>query len=383
MIPYLLVGFGAAAISFIATPLVRLFALRIGAIDHPHDRKVHANPTPTLGGLAIFLAILGAGVVARFMPEFANVFEQSSQPLGIALGAIVIFALGAVDDLRSLPAPVKLAGQVFASGIMFLAGVKMRFVLLPNGEFYGLGDDVSVLVTVIWLVAMINAVNLVDGLDGLAAGIVAIAGASFFVFVFRLSERGLLPDESSAPLLAIVVVGAALGFLRHNFHPARIFMGDSGSMLLGLVLGATTLVGIGSVPATLDLGLNASSAAPSTSAAQVFLAYFPLLIPIMVIALPIADTVFAILRRAARRRSIFRADKEHLHHRLMDLGHGHRQAVIVMYIWSALAAGAALAFTFLDSSNVIFALPIAVGAIVLYTLFPVLTKAIQDRLSWM
>jgi UDP-GlcNAc:undecaprenyl-phosphate GlcNAc-1-phosphate transferase len=263
-----------------------------------------------------------------------------------------------------LPAPVKLAGQVFAAGILFLTGVKMDYLLMP-GETITLSDDVSVLVTVLWIVAMINAVNLVDGLDGLAAGIVAIAAASFFVYTYQLNQD--LPNfATAAPLICVAVLGASLGFLRHNFHPARIFMGDSGSMLLGLVLGAATVIGIGSPPLR-----------PATS--DVFLAYFPLLIPLTVVAIPILDSFLAIVRRARKRRSVFHADKEHIHHRLMDLGHGHRAAVLVMYVWSALAAGAGLAFTFLDRSDVIFALPIAVGALVLYTLFPVLTKAIQQR----
>ena len=370
MAPYLLVGLVALVASFILTPLVRLMAIKIGAIDKPSDRKVHANPTPTLGGLAMFLALLIAGAVAYSMEEFRDVFFQSSEAWGIAAGALVIFILGAVDDLRDLPAPVKLAGQVFAAGILFLSGVKMQFILLPNGEALSFGEDVSVLLTVFWLVAMMNAVNLVDGLDGLAAGIVAIAGAAFFVFTYRFVAADFL-FQTLAPLLAIMIVGAALGFLRYNFYPARIFMGDSGALMLGLVLGATTIVGVGKA------GVPLSSV---TSASGVFLAYFPLVIPLMVLALPILDSLLAIVRRARKRRSIFHADKAHLHHRLMDLGHGHRQAVIVMYIWSALAAGAGLAFTFLDSEDVALGLPIAVGAIVLYTLFPVLTKAIQDRL---
>ena len=375
MLGYLLVGAVAALVTYALTPGVRWVAVKIGAVDQPGDRKVHAKPTPTLGGFAIFVGITVALVVAYFLPashdvDFRALLGQTSQPLGIAAGAFVIFALGTVDDLRALPAPVKLAGQVFAAGILFLAGVKMQYLLFP-GFAYALSDDVSVLVTVIWIVAMVNAVNLVDGLDGLAAGIVAIAATSFFVYTFQINER-FSGFATAAPLISIAIVGAALGFLKHNFHPAKIFMGDSGSMLLGLVLGAATVVGISGAPSA------TSGSAPTTS--DVFLAYFPLLIPLAVVAIPILDALFAIVRRARRRRSVFHADKEHIHHRLMDLGHGHRAAVLVMYVWSALAAGAGLGFTFLDRSDVIFALPIAVGALVLYTLFPVLTKAIQQRL---
>jgi UDP-GlcNAc:undecaprenyl-phosphate/decaprenyl-phosphate GlcNAc-1-phosphate transferase len=368
---YLLVGLCALALTYVATPLVRWFSVRFGIIVQPSDRKVHADPTPTLGGAAIFLGMVGAGIIAVLLPQqdFRQVFTSSSEPLGIAAGGLIIFTLGVVDDIRDLPAPVKLAGQVFASGIVYLAGVQMRFIPLPD-QVISLGADVSVLVTVLWLVVIINAVNLVDGLDGLAAGIVAIAGSAFFVYTYQLEATEDLYLAPTAPLIAIIIVGSALGFLRHNFHPATIFMGDSGAMLFGLVLGAATVSGVGNV---------ASDLASTTSG--VFLLYFPLLIPLAVLALPIADALLAIVRRARQRRSIFHADKQHIHHRLMDMGHGHRQAVIVMYIWSALAAGAGLAFSFLDRDNVIFALPIAVGAIVLYTLFPLLTKLIQERLS--
>jgi UDP-GlcNAc:undecaprenyl-phosphate GlcNAc-1-phosphate transferase len=365
--PYLLVGLAAAVVAYIATPVAGLIATRIGAIDHPNDRKVHAKPTPTLGGMAIFFGLAAAGVAAVSLPELKQVITQSSAPLGIVAAGVVIFALGAVDDLRDLPAPVKLAGQVFAAGILFLSGVRMQFLPLPNGDVFSLGQDVSVLVTVAWLVLMINAVNLTDGLDGLAAGVVAIAASSFFVYSYELSQVDIA-NPTAAPLIAIATVGACLGFLRFNFHPARIFMGDSGSMLLGLVLGAATVIGIAGAPTAVN----------ETS---VFLAYAPLLIPLSVVALPIADALLAIVRRARRRRSVFHADKEHLHHRLMDLGHGHRQAVIVMYIWSALAAGTALGFTFLEGDDLVYVLPIAVGALVLYTLFPVLTRAIQNRMN--
>ena len=373
MTPYFLIGLVAAVATFIMTPVVVWGARRIGAIDRPNDRKVHANPTPTGGGAAMFFGVLVALLVAASMPEFRELFlfSKYSEPWGLAAGAIVIFALGAVDDLRDLPAPVKLAGQVFAAGILFLSGVKFQFVLLPDGSSLFVGDDVSALFTTFWLVAMINAVNLVDGLDGLAAGIVGIAAAAFFVFTFRIHDVTQLEVLKLAPLMAIVLVGATLSFLRYNFHPARIFMGDSGSMLLGLLLGGTTIIGVGKAGYPLPV--------EGPSASGVFLAYFPLLIPLMVMALPILDAAFAIVRRARRRRSVFHADKEHLHHRLMDLGHGHRQAVIVMYIWSGLAAGAGLAFTFLDRDDVILGLPVAVGAIVFYTLFPVLTKAVEDR----
>lgn len=365
MIPYVVVGLVAFVAAFVSTPVVRWLSIKVGAIDRPSDRKVHAQPTPTLGGLAMFVGILVAGAAAFAGGDFDRVFNQSSEGWGIAAGALVIFILGAIDDIRDLPAPAKLSGQIFAAGILFLSGVKMQFIITPDQTIF-LSDDVSVLVTVVWLVAMINAVNLVDGLDGLAAGIVAIASASFFVYSYNQANSDVLLTNA-APLVAVIVLGVTLGFLRYNFHPAKIFMGDSGSMLLGLVLGAATVIGVG------------KAGVPLPNTGDVFLAYFPLLIPLLVLALPFVDAFLAIVRRARGRRSVFHADKEHLHHRLMDLGHGHRQAVIVMYIWSALAGGAGLAFTYLDSSDVVFALPVAVTALVLYTLFPAITKAIEER----
>jgi UDP-GlcNAc:undecaprenyl-phosphate GlcNAc-1-phosphate transferase len=366
LIPYLVVGMVAIAATFVATPVVRWLVVKADVIDRPNDRKVHAYPTPTLGGVAMFIGMMAAGAAAYYGGDFVRVFGQSSEVWGIAAGAGVILLLGVVDDIRDLPAPVKLAGQVFASGILFLSGVKMQFIITPDQTIF-LGDDVSVLITIVWLVAMINAVNLVDGLDGLAAGIVAIAAASFFVYSYNQSGTDQLVTNA-APMIAMIILGSTLGFLRFNFHPAKIFMGDSGSMLLGLVLGATTIIGVG----------KAGMPVPTTS--DVFLAYFPLLIPLMVLALPFLDVVLAIIRRIRGRRSVVHADKEHLHHRLMDLGHGHRKAVLVMYVWSALAGGAGLAFTYLDRDDVIFALPVAVTAMVVYTLFPAITKALKDRI---
>src|SRR5919106_4875363 len=231
--PYLVIGLVAAVVAFVCTPVARWVSIKIGAIDHPSDRKVHSAPTPTLGGREIFLGMAFAVVAAANMAEFKTLFNQTSEPLGIAAAAIAIFFLGAVDDLHDLPAPVKLAGQIFAAGIVFLSGVQMRFLLLPGGDVLALSDDFSVLLTIAWLVAMINAVNLVDGLDGLAAGLVAIAAASFFVYTFNLEVGGFNVAQSSAPPVAIIIVGVTLGFLRHNFFPAKIFMGDSGSTLLG------------------------------------------------------------------------------------------------------------------------------------------------------
>ena len=349
MLSYLPVLGVSALVAYVATPLVRRLAVRIGAIDRPSDRKVHPKPTPTLGGLAMWVACLAGLAVAYLMPAYDGMFRHSSEPLGVILAGTVIVALGSYDDLRGIAVPAKVAGQVLAAGLLILSGVQLLYFWLPGTGVLSLGQDLAVPLTVIWVVAMINAVNLIDGLDGLAAGVAAIAAAAFFAYV--LSSPGITTGPSPAGLFSVVVAGAALGFLPHNFNPAKIFMGDSGSMLLGLVLAAATISGVGR-----------TSESP-TSADLTALA-IPVLIPLLVLAVPFTDVIWAIFRRLRRRRPVYRPDKEHIHHRLLDIGHSHRQAVLLMYLWSALIASGALAITFIQRRAVVL-LVIGLIAVVL------------------
>jgi UDP-GlcNAc:undecaprenyl-phosphate GlcNAc-1-phosphate transferase len=328
-----LVTVGAAAV---ATPLVRFLAGRYGAIDRPSDRKVHPKPTPTLGGAAIWVAMLAGLGTAYLMPAFRSLFVESSEPLGVVLAGTVIMLVGAVDDIRDLPVPAKVAGQILAAGLLLLTGVQLVYFWFPGLGVVSLGPDMAVPLTLVWVLAVVNAVNLIDGLDGLAAGVVAIAAGAFFWYASRTGQT-VIGGPSPAALLSLVAVGAAVGFLPYNFHPARIFMGDSGSMLLGMILAAAMVSGVGRTDAPTNSDLAALA--------------IPVGIPLLVLAVPLVDVILAIVRRMRRGRPVTRPDKQHIHHRLLEIGHSHRQAVLLMYLWSGLIAGSALLITFVRSRS--------------------------------
>jgi UDP-GlcNAc:undecaprenyl-phosphate GlcNAc-1-phosphate transferase len=339
----------------VGTPLVRRVAVRFAFIDRPSDRKVHPKPTPTLGGLALWFAVLVGFGAAYALPDFRPLFEASSEPVGVAVAGTIIVALGGYDDVRTLSVPAKVAGQILAAGILLLFGVQLAYFWFPGLGVLSLSADLALPLTLLWVLAMINAVNLIDGLDGLAAGVVAIAAAAFFVYA---QQSGQLWGDSPSPasLLSVVVAGAAVGFLPHNFHPARIFMGDSGSMLLGLVLGAATISGVGRTVEPTNSELAALA--------------IPVAIPLLVLAVPFTDVVFAIVRRVRRGRPVTRPDKEHIHHQLLEIGHSHRNAVLLMYLWSALLAGSALAITYIRSRFLAVAMLVFVAVVLVGTSLP-------------
>jgi len=334
---YLLVLCVAAAVTYLLTPLARRFALRIGAMAEPRDRDVHAIATPRLGGLAMYAGVCAAFLVAHQLPALSGVFTYSDvQAVTVAGGLIVL--LGLVDDKWGIDALTKLGGQVVAAGVMVLLGLQLLTLTLP-GISLSLGPE-GVPLTVLLALLTINAINFIDGLDGLAAGVGAIAALAFFAFTYSLSSgigaAGVAQERISSPtLIAVVLAGACLGFLPHNFNPARVFMGDSGSMLIGLMLAgaATSLTGqfnYGNLPATVA-----------------FPTLLPLLLPFAVLAVPFVDLLLAVFRRTRAGRSPFAPDKEHLHHRLLEIGHSHTRAVLIMYFWTALLAfgGVAMSVT--------------------------------------
>ena len=336
MLSHLAVGATAALVTAVTTPLVVRLARRTGALDQPGSgpRKVHSVPVPTLGGLAILVGFLAALGLAWTLPAFDPLFTSTSEPLALALGAVVIALVGVADDLWNLPPTVKLAGQIVAATAVVVFGVQLVHFWVPGIDVIALSPDLGMPLTILALVAMINAVNLIDGLDGLAAGVVAIAGLAFFVFAFGSQPSGLVESiPTSAPLVAAALAGVCLGFLVHNFHPAKIFMGDTGSMLLGLLLGGAGVAYVG------------RTTAPSNAD---FYGSIPLLIPALVLAIPFLDTAFAVGRRMLRRRPITAADRGHLHHLLLAFGHSHRRAVLVLYYWSALLAVASVGPAFLS-----------------------------------
>jgi len=334
---YLAVFLAAAATTFVVTPLVRRLVVAAGAIDQPSDRKVHPNPTPTLGGIAMFMGFIAGLAASRFLPFFAEVNAASPEPLAIVVTCALMVGLGIIDDTRGVSALAKAAAQIFIAGVLVLLGVQLAYFPMPGGpqgiQVVVLSVDLAVVLTILWVVVVANAVNLVDGLDGLAAGIVAIAAVVFFVYMVR--SPSLFDDASQAASLSAITAGICVGFLPWNFHPAKIFMGDTGAMLLGMLLATATISGVGRTPVPPTPG----------DLAVVFTA---VLSPLLVLFVPFLDVVLAVIRRTRRGESIGHADKEHLHHRLMDIGHGHRQAVLLMYLWSALLAASGLAIGLID-----------------------------------
>ncbi len=359
MLPYAIVFGVSAGVTVVATPLVRGIALRLGWVDHPSDRKVHPRPTPTAGGLAMFLGVTAALGVARVLPALAPLRAASSELEAAALAAVVVAAVGLVDDVRGLSALGKLAGQVLAAGLLVLAGVQLLYFYFPGQGVLSLPPDLAVPLTVLWVTAMVNAVNLIDGLDGLAAGIVAIGALSFFAYLAFGPTAASEP--SSAAVLSAIAAGAALGFLPWNTHPARVFMGDTGSGLLGVLMATATVAGVGRNPFGPSGGDLAAIA-------------IPVVLPLLVLAIPFLDVLLAIVRRMRRGLGIHHADKEHIHHRLMDIGHSHRQAVLLMYLWSALISGCALAVAFIDGRLLVLA--IVASAVLLAAVLP---RLLRDR----
>ena len=336
---YALVFLIAAVGSFMLTPIARRIALLWGAVARPRDRDVHAVDTPRLGGVALLGGLGVAVLIAHQLPTLHRTFTNGSEVSGVLMAGVILCALGVLDDKYELDSLTKLAGQVTAAGVMVLfGGVQLLFISLPwsaRNHTWIVGPDIGVPLTVLLTVLAINAVNFIDGLDGLAAGVTGIAALAFFAFSYHLAQVSTIYDVAAAPtLLAAALAGTCFGFLPHNFSPARVFMGDSGSMLVGLVLSAVAVTA-------------SSRADPVQLGGYVSLPLaLCMLIPFSVMAIPLADLCLAVLRRLRRRRSPFAPDKEHLHHRLMEIGHSHREAVLILYFWSALLAFGGVAASF-------------------------------------
>jgi UDP-GlcNAc:undecaprenyl-phosphate GlcNAc-1-phosphate transferase len=357
---YLLVLCIAGAVTYLAVPLVRVIAIRWGAMAKPRDRDVHAIPTPRLGGVAMYLGIAAALMVAHVMPTLRRSFEQNSYPTAILIAGGLICALGAADDRWELDSLTKLAGQILAAGAMVILGVQLLLIYIPFGGTGTiiLGRDQAVGLTILFCVVTVNAINFIDGLDGLAAGVSAISALAFFFYSYHLSRVGYTDVAFVPTLMSAVLAGACLGFLPHNFQPARIFMGDSGSMLIGLMLAAS---------ATTATSADSQSFQNLVGALPLLIG---LLIPLGVLAIPLIDLFMAVFRRVRAGRSPFSPDKMHLHHRLLEIGHSHRRAVLIIYFWAALLGFGGVAMSVTDSVGlVVSALSgLAVVAVVLMNL---------------
>ncbi len=303
----------AFLIALLVMPAVILLAKKTGAMDAPNARKVHKKPIPRIGGLGIYAGFIAAIIFVAI--KFGLDGEQVKETIGLVVSGSLIVALGLFDDYKNLPAKVKLLGQIGAAAVLVMVfGVRIDFVTDPFGDYLYL-DSLAIPVTMFWLVGLTNTVNLIDGLDGLAAGVASIA--SFTILLIALEQDFIL-----VAVLTAALAGAAVGFLKYNFHPAKIFMGDTGSMFLGFMLAGISVTGAVKSVATIAL-----------------------IVPIFALGLPILDTTFAIVRRVRGGVPIFKPDKGHLHHRLLSVGFTQRQAVLLMYVISALFGLSAIALT--------------------------------------
>ncbi|POM25218.1 Decaprenyl-phosphate N-acetylglucosaminephosphotransferase [Actinomadura rubteroloni] len=354
---YLLTILVAALVAYLLTPAVRRFAVWFGAQAAPRDRDVHVIPTPRLGGLAMFGGMAAALVVATGLPEMRKVLAGGDVNVGKALllsGGLIVL-VGIADDRWGVDPLTKFAGQVAAAGIFIMQGIQLYVIPLPNGESLSLPPTYGVPLTVLIVVATINAVNFIDGLDGLAAGTVGIAATALFFYAYLLTKTNGLTTLTGATLTAAVLVGMCAGFLPHNFNPARIFMGDTGSMLIGLLLSASTILLTGQFdPAILG-------------SYPLFPLWVPLLLVPAVAAVPFLDMLLAVWRRTNDGRSPFSPDKRHLHHRLLELGHSHRRAVLIMYFWVGLLAAGLVALALTNQQAIVISITavVAVAGVVL------------------
>jgi UDP-GlcNAc:undecaprenyl-phosphate GlcNAc-1-phosphate transferase len=353
---YLLIGVVAAVVTAVVTPIVRVVAHRVGWVVAPNSRSVHTSPIPHVGGMAMLIGFLVAFITAWLRGDFAVIFDDNSEPKGVLLAALIVFLTGFLDDIVDLAPPGKVTGVVMAGIVLSYFGAAMFYFRVPFFDVVILSSDWQALVTVLWLLGMTQAINLIDGLDGLAAGIVAIAATSFFLYASKLNDRELLSNRNLGPLIAIITAGVCVGFLPYNFNPARIFMGDSGAFLLGMLLAvSTSVVGGRADPNTQDF------------VGQTFFFFAPLAIPLLILGVPILDTLFAIVRRLSKRQAIDVADKGHLHHRLMNLGHGHRRSVLILWAWTALLSAFVLYPVLSDENPSYLTFGIGALGIVLYT----------------
>ncbi|HEY9333840.1 MULTISPECIES: MraY family glycosyltransferase [unclassified Kribbella] len=359
---YLLVLFVAMATTFLLTGVARQIALRYGAVAKVRARDVHKVPIPYFGGLSILGGLIAGFAVASSLPFLGNSLQVAHDARAILVGGVVICAVGVVDDLYELDAITKLAGEVLAVGVLVVQGIQLYWLPLPGGVISPSPAQLAVLTAGILLVSC-NAVNFVDGLDGLAAGVTAIGATAFFTYSYLLNVHENLDRATTSTLITVALAGACLGFLPHNFFPARVFMGDSGALLIGLMLAASTISLTGQMdPNAVPYEVGGSSLLP---------ALLPLVLPIAILAIPALDLTMAYVRRTKAGRSPFAADKQHLHHRLMQRGHSHRRAVLLMYLWTALIAyGVVVLGLVLTWWTVLVVLAVAVTAVLLTTGLP-------------
>ena len=320
----------AMVVAVAVTPAVIFFAEKTGALDAPDARKVHKKPVPRIGGVGIYIAFMAAMLGFLVYGELSD--EALTEIAGLMTGGSLIVLLGLIDDYKNLPAKVKLLGQIVCACVLVAFDVRIDFITDPFGDYLYL-EYLAIPATIFWIVGLTNTVNLIDGLDGLAAGVATIASVTICLVALQ-------QGYALVAVLTAALAGAAIGFLFYNFNPAKIFMGDTGSMFLGFMLAGISVVGAVKSAATIAL-----------------------IVPILALGLPILDTTFAIVRRARNHRPIFKPDKGHLHHRLLAHGFTQKQAVLLMYVVSALFGLCALALTAVSTQAAILIVLIVAAAV--------------------
>ena len=351
----------AAAVTYLLTPLVRRFAIAVGAMHAARARDVHTEPVPLVGGLAMYLGLAAALLVASRLTHLSTVFMGTRVASGLLLAGGVVVVMGFVDDRWGLGAITKMAGQVAAGAILVWSGAVVAWLPVPGGGTLSLTSDQQTVLTILVVVVTINAVNFIDGLDGLAAGIVGIGAAAFFLYYYTLTKRLGLDDQTDPALASAILAGVCLGFLPHNFHPARIFMGDTGSMLLGLLLAYAPISSL----ASLDPNTLTNPSAYSGGTVNRFPEILPLLVPAIIMLIPYADLLLAVVRRTRAGQSPFSADKKHLQHRLLAIGHSHRASVLIMYLWAVLFAGTVVLLSIIRTKLLVLGFVTLAGVLVL------------------
>jgi UDP-GlcNAc:undecaprenyl-phosphate/decaprenyl-phosphate GlcNAc-1-phosphate transferase len=360
---YLAVIALAAFVTFLLVPVARSIAVRFSVLAEPDtERRLHAKSMPLLGGAAMFFGFLGALFFASRLTQFHEMFVATSEPIGIVLAAFLMLGVGLIDDKRPVSAPAKLAGQVLAGSVLYLFGTSLEVITLP----FSLGTieisaDLAPLVTVLWVVGMANAINLIDGLDGLATGIVGIASVAFLVYSHTLFDNQIISGSNVGPLIAAIAFGVCIGFLPYNFSPASIFMGDAGALFLGLLLAVSTMVvGGRAIP---DVTVKGSAILS------------PLLIPLIILAVPIGDVVRLIVTRSIKGSGVATGNRDHLHYRLLELGHGPRRTVFILCALTAIFSAFVLEPLFFPGwSARAFLLTLLVGVVGFAVLHPDLRK---------
>ena len=357
---YLLVTGVAAVVTYALAVVIWKLSTKYRLYPKVRERDVHTRPTPRLGGVAMFFGVIAAFAFASRIPQLSLVFTEPGKVLGLLGAALIIVAIGVADDIWDLDWMTKLAGQIVAAGLLAWQGVQLS--TLPIGGVTIVSPYISLGITVFAVVLVMNAINFIDGLDGLVAGVAIIANTVFFIYTYLLQAQAQTEYFNLASLTTAVLIGACLGFLPLNFHPAKLFMGDAGALLVGLLMAASAI----SVTGQVDPGLLSR---PENYTAYFLPAFIPIVLPFAVLIIPLLDFGLAVTRRLRAGKSPFSADRKHLHHRLLDMGHSHLHAVLIFYGWTLVVSVGVLGYMFMPF---ILATALIVAGLVICTIITLL-----------